>query len=288
MRGQNDVVRFLHVDSDNPRKRSDLAIKAFKAAFGDDPKYQLTLKYSLKKTKYFDTYPESLVDWNNDEILAGHGRWDGNVRHIEEIISSADMVTLYHHHDVLVYPSEGEGFGFIPLQALATGMPTICTGRWPSYERYLLGNLIESKLGPSTFMEHYPGDCVIPIEESLIDLMKTVASEIQAQSKMFYDQAPEVAREYSWENKTRPVLEGLFRRVGRQTFSGSLLGGDELRLFEDQFESRVKYPSVFYTKTAKAILKNFYFFVYKISVFPNSRGKLEVIAQKYFASERTS
>jgi hypothetical protein len=218
LRGQNDKVRFLHVDSDNPRKRSDLVIKAFKKAFADNPNYELTLKYSLKKTKYYDTFEESKVDWDDPKVMAKQGRWEGNIRHIEEITSTEDLVKIYHYHDVLVYPSEGEGFGFIPLQALATGMPTISTGVWPSYEKFLNGNIIDSTLGPSTFMKHYPGKCVIPDLRSTVRMLINVAKNIDEQSKLFYERASEVAEEYSWENKTRPVIEALYERVGKEMF----------------------------------------------------------------------
>jgi len=218
LRGQNDKIRFLHVDSDNPRKRSDLVLWAFKKAFGDNPNYELTLKYSLKKTKYYDTFKDSVVDWKKPEIMKSHGRWDGNVRYIEEITSTDDLVRIYHYHDVLVYPSEGEGFGFIPLQGLVTGMPTISTGVWASYQKYFNGNVIESKLGPSTFMNHYPGKCVIPVPRSLVNLMKNCAKNIKDQSRLFYNTSFEVAKEYSWENKTKPVIEALYKRVGKEMF----------------------------------------------------------------------
>jgi glycosyltransferase involved in cell wall biosynthesis len=191
---------------------------AFKKAFGDDPNYELTLKYSLKKTKYYDTFKESKVNWDNPKVMEKQGRWEGNVRHIEEITSTEDLVKIYHYHDALVYPSEGEGFGFIPLQGLVTGMPVISTGVWPSYEKYFNGNIIASNLGPSTFMKHYPGKCVIPIPRSLVRLMKEFAENMQQQCNLFYNRSSEVAEEYSWENKTKPVIEALYKRVDKEMF----------------------------------------------------------------------
>jgi glycosyltransferase involved in cell wall biosynthesis len=216
LRGENDKIRFLHVDSDSPRKRSDLALWAFKKAFGDNPNYELTLKYSLKKTKYNDTFKTSKADWSNPDVMKKQGRWEGNVRHIEEITSTEDLVKIYHYHDILIYPSEGEGFGFIPLQALATGMPVISTGTWASYEKYFNGNVIDSSFGSSTFMSHYPGKCIIPVPMSAVKLMQTVAKNIDSQAKIFYNRVPEVTEEYSWENKTRPVIEALYRRLNKK------------------------------------------------------------------------
>jgi hypothetical protein len=218
LRGQNDKIRFLHVDSDSPRKRSDLALWAFKKAFGDNPNYELTLKYSLKKTSYSDTFKNSTADWSDPNVMKNQGRWEGNVRHIEEITSTEDLVKIYHYHDILIYPSEGEGFGFIPLQALATGMPVISTGIWASYEKYFNGNVIDSDFGKSSFMQHYPGKCIIPVPISASRLMTQVAANMDAQAKLFYNRVPEVVEEYSWENKTRPVIEALYKRVGKSFF----------------------------------------------------------------------
>lgn len=213
LRGQGDKIRFLHVDSDNPRKRSDLVLEAFKKAFGDNPDYELTLKYSLIATSYSNIYDKSKVDWKRKDVLEHHGEWYKNVRRIREITSTEDMVRLYHFHDVLVYPTEGEGFGLIPLQALVTGMPTISTGKWSSYEKYFNNNIIDSKMGPSTHIKYFSGECVIPDLDSTVEWMKFVADNIQSQSKMFYARVPEIQKEYSWENKVAPVIKELYSRV---------------------------------------------------------------------------
>lgn len=218
-RGQGDVIRFLHIDSGNLRKRSDVVLEAFKKAFGNDRNYQLTLKYSYKDVYADKLYRRSIARWENPRVMAMHGDWDGNIRHIYEIMSLEDLVALYHYHDVLVYPTEGEGFGLIPLQALITGMPVISTGVWCSYERYLGNNVIESHMGRSTFIKHhFPGDSVIPSVESTTELMKTVAANIESQSEFFFNQADAVAQDYTWANQTDKAISGLVDRVGIDMF----------------------------------------------------------------------
>lgn len=214
LRGTGNKIRFLHVDSDNPRKRSDLVLEAFKKAFGDNPDYELTLKYSLIATSYTNIYLPSNADWKRKDVLEHHGEWYKNVRRIRETTSTQDMVRLYHFHDILIYPTEGEGFGLIPLQALATGMPTISTGRWSSYERYFNDNVIKSKMGPSTHIKYFNGDCVIPDLDSTVELMKNAADNITSQSKLFFSRVPEIQNEYSWENKVTPVINDLYSRAG--------------------------------------------------------------------------
>lgn len=213
LRGTGNKIRFLHIDAGSPRKRSDVTLEAFKAAFGDNPDYELTLKYGLKTMKYYEKFDNSIVDWNDPNIMANHGEWEGNVRRIQEIMSTEDMVKLYHYHDILVYPSEGEGFGLIPLQALATGMPVICTGRWPSYLKYLNGNVIDTTLGKSKFLNYFDGNVCVPSVEDTKEHMEMVATNMKGEAHLFMEQVPRLTNEYSWFNKTEPVIQGLYRRL---------------------------------------------------------------------------
>ncbi len=215
-RGQNGVIRFLHVDSGSPRKRADLAIKAFKAAFGNDLNYELTLKHSH--------YPSNDADWFSQEVLENYGEWESvNVRRIKENMGLPELVNLFHFHDVLIYPSEGEGFGLIPLQALATGMPVISTSRWCSYDKYFTDNIIESSLGISDVVESYTrfGNVVIPELESMIHIMKSVANNFDAQANVFHNQVPKVVADYNWQNRTNMVMDGLVERLGAPMFVSS-------------------------------------------------------------------
>lgn len=215
-RVRKDAIRFLHIDSGSPRKRADLAIKAFKAAFGDSLDYELTLKYSHEK--------QSKEDWSNPDVLATHGDWkDVNVRHLHENLTIDELKSLYDFHDVLIYPSEGEGFGLIPLQALATGMPVISTGRWCSYERYLNGNIIESTLGQSSIIETYTrfGEVVLPELDSMVSLMKHVAETFEEQSETFYAQIPDIVKDYDWQTLTNKAMDNLISRIGRERFYSS-------------------------------------------------------------------
>lgn len=216
LRGQNDVIRFLHIDSGSPRKRAGLAKDAFKKAFGNSLDYEITFKYS-------HTQP-SMADWDNLSIMADHGDWEGpNIRHIRENMTTEDLVKLYQYHDVIIYPSEGEGFGLIPMQALSTGMPTISTGIWCSYERYLNNNIIDSKLGISDIEETYTrfGEVVLPSLDSTIDLMQKVASNISDQSKIFFEQRQAVVNDYDWYSLSKKALDGLIDRVGIDKFNSS-------------------------------------------------------------------
>lgn len=198
MRGQGNKIRFLHVDSGSPRKRADLVEKAFRQLFSGNKGVHLTLKFHSHES------PGGL----------GMPRTDDNITKIFETLSQEEMVELFYEHDVLLYPSEGEGFGFIPLQALATGMPVISTGRWCSYEKYLGTNIIESKLGPTTYTGYLEGDVVLADYDSFVSLIKNAYDNIDSQCKYYYNQAPKVYKEYNWNHRCEVMLKSFIKRVG--------------------------------------------------------------------------
>lgn len=215
-RGTRDTIRFLHIDSGSPRKRGSLAVEAFKEAFGNSPDYEITLKYSH--------HAASEQDWFSERVLESYGEWEGiNVRRIKENMTIEHLISLFHFHDILIYPSEGEGFGLIPLQALATGMPVVSTSRWCSYDQYFNGNIIESHEGVSDIVETYTryGNVVIPHLDSMIELMKKAASDIESQSERFYNQVPEVVSRYDWQKLTNSAIDSLISRVGIDMFENS-------------------------------------------------------------------
>lgn len=206
-RGQRDKIRFLHVDSDSPRKRVDLVEKAFLKLFKGRDDVELTLKYHGA---------------NNDQGYSVMNLFkkeeESNINRIRNTLTQEEMVDLYYQHDVLVYPSEGEGFGLIPLQALATGMPTISTGRWCSYEKYLGSNVIESTLGKTQHTGYHTGDVILPEFDSLVELMRKAYDNIDSQCDFYYKQAPKVIEEYNWQKQCDKMLNGLIKRIGIDKF----------------------------------------------------------------------
>jgi glycosyltransferase involved in cell wall biosynthesis len=208
MRGKNGKVKFLHVDSGSPRKRADLVEKAFKDAFGNNPNAQLTLKYRPGEISIGIGIGIGLSNLLDNDFASS------NIVKIDQTLSQEEMIQLYYDHDVLVYPSEGEGFGFIPLQALATGMPVISTSRWCSYEKYLGDNIIESTIGPTKSTGYFEGEVVLPEYDSLVHLMKNAYENIDGQCNYYFNQADDVYAEYNWQTRCDSMLKSFIDRVG--------------------------------------------------------------------------
>jgi glycosyltransferase involved in cell wall biosynthesis len=100
-----------------------------------------------------------------------------------------------------------EGFGLIPLQAMATGMPTVCTEEWASYRELLLPELrLGSIMGESPWQHIHPGRVPWPDEQQLDMLLEYVADSYDTLSRQAFELAPEVHRRYDWLKLTEKAF----------------------------------------------------------------------------------
>ena len=201
------VIKFLHIGEPSPRKDGQLVVETFLKLFKNNPKYQLTIKAHGTHTLrlYNDrgefVTPEKIAD---------------NIKIITEEYTLENLVNLYHRHHVLVYPSWGEGFGFIPLQGLATGMPTISTYDWAQYKNYIGPLKLKSKVNtedlPSAIGDPHLGSMFKPDEKHLEDLMYEVAVNFKAYSGYYYAQSTKIHEEYDWIKLTKNAFNHLEKK----------------------------------------------------------------------------
>ncbi len=200
------VIKFLHIGEPAPRKAGQMVLDAFLSLFGNDPKYSLTIKaYNVNTTRVYNNY----LDKN---IIGLPQNMYSNVNVITDDLNEEDLIKLYHNHDVLVYPSYGEGFGFIPLQALATGMPTICTYSWAHYKKYLGPLKLKSELIDSPWPFPHEGKVFEPNRQHLLELMREVSLNFNAYSGYYYSQATKIHEEYRWNQLTANAFEPIFKK----------------------------------------------------------------------------
>jgi glycosyltransferase involved in cell wall biosynthesis len=135
-----------------------------------------------------------------------------NIKIITDDFNEQQMLDLYYEHDVLIYPTYGEGFGFIPLQALATGMPTICTYEWADYKNLLGPLALKSEYIDSPWPFPHEGKVLEPNRKHLVELMKDVAQNFNAYSGYYYAQANKVHQEYNWLQLTNKSFNHIFKK----------------------------------------------------------------------------
>lgn len=195
-------LKFLHVGEPATRKCGQMAFNAFMDLFGRDDRYA----YTIKANGYNSVRTQSAA------VGIGDPNELPNVNVIKDVISVNDLITLYNNHHVLVYPSYGEGFGFIPLQAMASGMPTILNPTWAPYRRFSVGLDVKDAPVPSRWPEMHPGTMLEPDYESLKQQMQRAADDFETFADQAYELAPQIHDEYDWNEVTKTAFAGVVKR----------------------------------------------------------------------------
>lgn len=200
-------LKFLHIGEPATRKDGQMVVEVFNTLFGNDERYQLTIKaFHNNTTRLFNSRGEI----TSPEVLCN------NINIITKELSQEELVKLYHDHHVLVYPSWGEGFGFIPLQALASGMPVISTYDWAHYKNYLGPLKLKSKLTdespPRSMGNEHIGKMFKPDKDNLIDQMLEFSKNYKAYFGYYYAQSTKIHEEYNWLQLTNKAFKHIFKK----------------------------------------------------------------------------
>lgn len=110
------VLTIFNVASSFARKNPFAAVRAFRAAFGDDPSARLTLKLSNASSAP-----------GFDALLARQTEGAGNIETINRTFSADELSALYERCDVVISLHRAEGFGLTLAEAMARGLPVVGT-----------------------------------------------------------------------------------------------------------------------------------------------------------------
>lgn len=109
-RDAHEPFVFLHYNAFNIRKGFLEVFKAFTKEFKKDEPVKLVLKTTLDNP--YQHFPIPLSNYPNIEVITG-------------TVEDLKMQEICQNADCFLFPSRGEGFGMTPLEAMATGLPTI-------------------------------------------------------------------------------------------------------------------------------------------------------------------
>lgn len=192
---KSPTTRFnFLIGGSGQRKGTDLAVKAFRAAFpdgswGDGPVPYLVMKQPK---------PE---DFYGPRIERVTGRLSGE--------AEADLYAEAHCY---LQPSRGEGFGLQPLQAIAQGLPTILTNAHghTSFAKHGMG--IGSKLIPAGyFIYGDSGEWWEPDLDELVDSMRWVYDNYAEATDRARFGSKAVLTDFTWAKATDNFLDAIGR-----------------------------------------------------------------------------
>ena len=194
-REENPVFTFGHMGALSLRKGTDVLVEAFTEEFKTEKDVKLICKSS------FPNYPFA----NKDKRIEVHlSPWPH-----QELMNQ-----FFKRVDCFVFPTRGEGFGLTPLEAMATGIPSIVTG-WSGPLEYMTpetGWLIDYKMVPAknfseTVYKEDCGDWAEPSKEHLKHLMR-----------------------YAYEHRDEVKAKGA---AAAQHVKESWLWGDKIKMYEE-------------------------------------------------------
>ena len=118
------------------------------------------------------------------------------------------LIELHNKVDCLIYPTSGEGFGFHPLEAMASGLPTITTTGWCNYKKFVTLEL-EDKISPSEYSFIHPGNMFNPNFEDVKNKMVEMVENYEKYAKLAFKNSLLIHDEYDWDKVNYKAVKRL-------------------------------------------------------------------------------
>lgn len=200
-----DAFIFLNVGSMARRKGIDLLVQAFKVIVRDFPQAVLVLKGTdgifrslsraqghIRKAKGGETRPT----------------FEKNIAYIGETLSTYQLAQVYKMADCYVTPYRAEGFNLPAIEAIASGLPILCTKGGPTDD---FGNAIGLGI-KSTLSEDAEAPGGIALEPDLDELIRHMRLAIDNQEDWARNArmaGPEIATQWTWAKATDKLIEAM-------------------------------------------------------------------------------
>ncbi len=209
---KDGTLRFLHFSTtDRGRKGTLELLEAWKRARVQLPERSLlflVLDPNAKSRLSEDIY-ERGMSLDNVVVLDrlnefSDGRSGANPLHVAGVLSAASAI---------IQPSRGEGFGLIPLEARACGVPVIATTRATGHQEHLLGKglddgVVSVQVGEDAPIDDVPGGMAPELKaESIEEAILKCFDVYEFLHENVLAKAEEVQREWAWEKVIQPFVD---------------------------------------------------------------------------------
>jgi glycosyltransferase involved in cell wall biosynthesis len=224
---ESKTFDFL-ISGHGQRKGVDVAYEAFQRVFGqwwtydddDRPVYKGPL----------DRPPARLVM----KSKKGHNEYFApGVRQVAGTLTDRDEVELYRNSHCYLQPARGEGFGLQPLQAIASGRPTILTNAH-GHESYAhLGIPISTTMSKAGyFLMGEAGQWWEPDLDEVCEAMWDVYCNYDTHAATAKESAAVVASDWTWSNTADQFLDAVGDQIDLPYRGDSTWVKPERRLYK--------------------------------------------------------
>lgn len=192
---------FLNIGGNSHRKNNQLVVDAFLKLFEDNMDYQLILKTTGA--------PASRWTNKNGEYIGGfYGH--PQIKIIDSYLNESEMSDLYKNSDCFLYPTSGEGWGMSPFNAIASGIPTICTNATACTEFAYLSYPLDSEYVKSTYPGVFEnGEIAMPSFDDLCDKMMFIVNNHDEAIAKTNQGAKFLHENYSWDKVSEKYISRL-------------------------------------------------------------------------------
>jgi glycosyltransferase involved in cell wall biosynthesis len=198
---------FLNVGAMTPNKGLSFLLNSFALIMDQYPEAKLVLKgldslypskelliKNIEGLKYFDT----------EKIMR-------RLIYIGETLPFSKVSQLYQAADAYVSPYFTEGFNMPVLEAIACGLPVICTkgGATDDFTTQDFALYIESKVQECRLDEHNTGLTLVPDIKHLIELMRVIIERHDFREQARKTGSEFVKAKFTWEKVINQLLSVL-------------------------------------------------------------------------------
>ncbi len=175
---------ILNTGGFEPRKNVLNLIKAFNKFQVSEPDYILVIV-----GKFSHTYKQAKLLVNelglSDKVV------------FTDFVSQEELITLYNECEIFIYPSYYEGFGFPPLEAIASGKPVISSSG---------GSLKEILKDSALYID--PDDI-----DSIYHALKTLIPDMELRNKLI-ENGKTIIKNYNWYETVKITHEHYLKLAG--------------------------------------------------------------------------
>jgi glycosyltransferase involved in cell wall biosynthesis len=204
-RSYSDKFYFFHLGGPTGRKGGQKVVDAFLDLYDGKEEFQLVLK---------SNGPTEARFYKGDRYM-GSADNHPQIQNIQSDLQTDHLTALYNRMHCLVYPTNGEGFGLIPFQGIASGLPTICTNATACTDFAEMSVPLDFKIGKGNGM--HLGNWAEPDEDDLRDKMRYVVDNYDEVKKKTLQSARIIHETQTWNDVADKILDILGDKIYMRT-----------------------------------------------------------------------